>query len=270
MKRFSLLVFVSIAAFFLLALDSSAIVTGNLGLSESDPSGVSSYSSFDWNYVYQVSGASGVAVDPYWVLMAGHVSQGNITHNGITYTALESITHPDADLRLVRYDKAFDGWYPIYTEDIPVPPPPQTQKLTGLMVGYGRSGNVLSSTTYEWHGSATAGTKRWGDSLIDSTGSQAGIGDYFILSFDTNATTYAAGAADKDSGGGVFVQADGIWYLAGTLVSVTGSSGAYTGSVAVDLRSYDNWIMQTIPEPSVVLLVSIAGGLIYTIKRRIS
>lgn len=254
-------------ALLVFATSAHGIVTGNITVSESNPNGYAPYTDFNWSYVYQVGGASGVAIAPYWLLTAKHVTPGNIVVNSITYNLVQTIAHPSADIRVALYDKPFPGYYPIYTGGFPGIPSPPAHRLTGIMVGYGRTGNVTSSTTYSWHGSSTAGTKRWGDARIDALGTDATLGDYFIQPFDTGVTTYAAGGADKDSGGGVFVKSGGTWYLAGTMVSVTGESGTYNGTVSVRLPSYASWIAQQIPEPTVAFSLLIGGGLLAAMRR---
>src|SRR4051812_11059789 len=59
------------------------------------------------NMVGQFGGASGVAIDPFWVLTAAHVDGGQFVLPGIgTYNVVQNVTHPFADLRLLRVDQA--------------------------------------------------------------------------------------------------------------------------------------------------------------------
>ncbi len=257
-----------VIAFFLSGM-TYAIVTDDIPTSEASPASTTTYSDFVWDYIYSVGGASGVAVSSYWLLTAKHVTSGNIVIGSETYYLQETVAHASADIRLARYDKAFPGYYPIYTGNFPGIPGPKSDRLTGLMVGYGRTGNVLSSTTYEWHGSSTAGTKRWGDSLIDDTENDSNIGDYFIQYFNTDDTNYAAGAADRDSGGGVFVKSGGTWYLAGTMVAVTPSNSPYTGTVSVRLPSYAGWIVGVIPEPATAFSLIVGAGFLFILRQSV-
>lgn len=261
---------VSLTMVLLLASISvaKAIVTEDISRSESNPDGYPPYTDFDWSFVYRVGGASGVAVASHWLLTAKHVTPGDITVGSLTYHLLETTPHPSADIRLARYDQAFPGFYPIYTGGFPGIPAPAHNRLKGLMVGFGRTGNVLSETTYEWHGAETAGTKRWGDARIDAIGNGEGIGDYFVQYFSTNVTSYAAGAADKDSGGGVFVKSDNVWQLAGVMVSVIPDASPYTGTISVRLPSYAGWIAGVIPEPATGLSLLVGAVLLGALRRR--
>lgn len=262
------LIFVSgIIVFFPIVQQADAVVTDDIPLSESDPSGTTVYNGFNWDVVYNIPGGSAVAVDSHWTLTADHVAGGSFTSGGITYSVLEEHSHSEADIRLTRYDNSFPDWYPIYSGTYPLPPPPKVTKMTGLMVGYGRSGNVLTDTTYDWDGSSTEGTRRWGDSLIDSAGNSTDVGDYIDLNFDNTATNYAGGAGYRDSGGGIFVY-DTEWYLGGIMSRVlTPEAGVYSGTRAVDLTSYETWITQKIPEPGTGLLLLTAGILLFANRR---
>jgi len=261
---------VSLALLFhAMAPGAGAIVTEDISRSESNPNGYAPYTDFDWSFVYRVGGASGVAIAPNWILTAKHVTPGDITVGSLTYHLLETVAHPTADIRVARYDQAFPGYYPIYTGEFPGIPAPAHKRLIGLMVGFGRTGDVLTSTTYSWHDGTTAGVKRWGDARIDALGNDPGLGDFFVQNFNTAVSDYAGGGADKDSGGGVFVNSGGTWYLAGTMVNVTGDPGAYTGTVSVRLPSYAGWIASVIPEPATGVSVLAGAGLLWALRRRV-
>src|SRR4051812_3905589 len=65
-----------------------------------------------FNMVGQFGGASAVAIDPFWVLTAAHVDGGQFVLPGIgTYNVVQDVTHPFADLRLLRVDQAM----PVYS-----------------------------------------------------------------------------------------------------------------------------------------------------------
>src|SRR3954468_15270284 len=60
-----------------------------------------------YNMVGQFGGASAVAIDPFWVLTAAHVDGTTFTLPGVgTFNVVQDVTHPVADLRLLRVDSA--------------------------------------------------------------------------------------------------------------------------------------------------------------------
>ena len=100
--------------FFLsLVLPVSAIVVQDYTLAEAAPAGL------DWNYVYNYKGSSAVSVGEGWLLTAAHVADdggdGSLTIGTTVYQQQQIEYHPNADLALVRYDKAFPGSYGLYT-----------------------------------------------------------------------------------------------------------------------------------------------------------
>src|SRR4051794_27345516 len=72
----------------------------------------SSDTTFSW--VGSASGASGVIIDPHWVLTARHVGGTNFNLNGTNYTADFAVDHPDADIHLMHFANAFGGFYPLF------------------------------------------------------------------------------------------------------------------------------------------------------------
>ena len=64
-----------ISIFILLFVNSSmGIATSNVSVSENNPSNISDFSSFDWDYIYSFKGSSGIAIHSNWLLTAGHVA----------------------------------------------------------------------------------------------------------------------------------------------------------------------------------------------------
>lgn len=235
-----------------LVLPVSAIVVQDYGAAEAAPS-VSGLD-LDWGHVYNYKGSSAVAVGGGWLLTAEHVADdggsGSLTIDGMVYTQQEIVPHPLADdLALVRYDKAFPGYYDLYTGSIPQSL--TDPKLPVLMVGYGTTGTVSSASWTTVNGGAAwgRGTKRWGSQQIDITESED---EEFLMYFNSSRTAYEAGAGYGDSGSGVFYKDGDTWKLAGITVSI---DGAFSHMNAMSMPYYADWVMDTIPEPAAIGLM---------------
>lgn len=242
---------------------ASAIIVADYSVATNSPSG-----SWDvnWNYVYNYQGSSGVAVGPNWLLTAAHVADDlfptTLVIGGTNYYQKEVIFHRaaddpahtnKADLALVRFDKAFPGYYPLYTNTFPTQTFPKDKRLNAVLIGFGTTGSVFT-TYYTDSGVGNTGTNRWGTQKIDRTISadydigltpvenmtyNNGIQMEFSLS-DT--TTYEAGLGVRDSGGGTFVKdTDAIWKLAGINTTRYGGPTNWTDVFAISIPAYAVW-----------------------------
>jgi hypothetical protein len=259
-----------------MAENLSAIVVQDYTVAANPPAGDWD---LDWNYVYNYKKSSSVAIGEYWILTAAHVADdnssilnfSNIVVNGTVYYPQEIILHaaaddPDhsnnTDLALVRFDKPFPGWYPLYAGEFPTRP--SSSKLNAALVGYGVTGTVSSAYyTPAPYNDPSSGIKRWGSQQIDgdmtfSYPSDGPAGYFtnaigFKMDFDLTNTDYEAGVAAYDSGGGAFVQDGATWTLAGINTTILKSSlltpsGSADRIFAVSVPAYTNWITQTMDE----------------------
>ncbi len=253
------------------SLVTHAIVVDDYTTAEDDPANY--YNSFNWDYIYNVNGSSGVAVDDYWLLTAHHVADDGPADLS-SRTAQEIIYHdaaddPDndnnADLALIRYDNEFPGSYNLYTGNFPSSGP---NRVTGIAVGFGNTGTTRDSS-YDTNSTGN-GTKRWGTNTVDQTleynGSAETTNKGLQSYFDLNDSSYEAGLATFDSGGGIFVQVNSEWNLAGINTNNFGSSsdeeGEYGGFLSVSTQEYSTWINTTIPEPSSFLMLFLGAGVV--------
>ncbi len=265
----------------LFATPAVALVTDDTAGSEVDPAGTVG---LNWDYVYNYKGCSAVAVDTHWLVTTAHVADDEPGWSrdigGTTYTEQEVVYHSagddpehatDADLALVRLDKALPGHYEIYTGSYPLSP--ASERLEAVLVAHGRSGTVASGGEFYSGTAGTEGTKRWGTNVIDGidpTLSEAGYTYEAIkMDFSEGDTAYEAGADGCDSGGGVFVRdaADGdTWKLGGTITVVFGEEGSRTSTGAAELAAYNTWITGTVPEPMSMSLLAL--GATAVLRRR--
>lgn len=231
---------------------------------------------------------SAVAISPWWVLTAGHNLDTN--DNGqvdpgiqITFTlnfgsnqshafsVSQYILNPgfsgflnptvNGDLALLRLSQALPASLPIYS--LWTAPVSVGQEFT--VAGYGQSGSGDSGYTV----SASTTTKRVGGNVVDSFWQASGHNEVFIYDFDSPSTYGAAGGSlgnawetligPGDSGGPMFVDSNGILYIAGintfTMGGNNGRFGDEGGGILV--APYLDWIQSTaaIPEPEAIPLL---------------
>lgn len=253
----------------LVAASASAIVVQDYSAAEAAPAGL------NWSYVYNYNGSSAVAVGGGWLLTAAHVADDgpqppdpySLSIGGTVYNQQEIVYHSDgadrADLALVRFDRDFPGYYPLYTE----PNPNSLVGLGVLMVGFGTTGTVYAD--YFTASGAGRNTRRWGSQVIDRArpfnypaggmvGYTKNLG--FWMDFDLGHTTHEAGTGLGDSGGGTFYNDGGVWKLVGIMTSRQEGeiAGQYTGTYAVSMPAYAGWIATAIPEPGAIRLIGLS------------
>lgn len=253
-------IFSTILLLYVLAGQVLAIVVDDYAVATNAPSG--SWD-LDWNYIYRYKRSTATPVGGAWLLTAAHVADdafdSTVVVNGTNYVQKEIIYHsaaddpdnnPKADLALVRFDKNFPGTYSLYTGEFPSQ---FNRRLNAILVGYGRTGTV--SLTSFTDSSTGGGVKRWGTQKIDGetsasydVGGVVGVttNNGIQMLFTLTDTAYEAGVATYDSGGGTFVEEDGVWKLAGVNTVRYGVSPNYTGTFAVRISAYETWITNII------------------------
>lgn len=251
--KYTLYLFITYLCMPMIAI---AIAVSDLPISEASPANIAAYSDFNWDHVYNYKNSSAVAVHDNWLITAAHVADdgadGSLIVQGEVYTQMQQVYHPDADLALIRYDKAFPGFYP-RVNSVPV-------GSEVVIVGFGRPGNVVStfSQGYFTETGLDRSTKRWGTNKIDmedtynTTTPIISTNQGFQISISRspvfyNPTIYEAGCNIGDSGCGIFTKQGGIWKLVGHLIGRYGISlTQFTQNIAVSISHYKDWINNVI------------------------
>jgi hypothetical protein len=254
----------------------------------------SSDTTFQW--VGQVGGASGVLIDPHWVLTAGHVGGNQFTLNGTTYTADATFNHPTADLHLMHFAETFGGFYSLYSGS--------TTDHIANIVGFGNTATQRTDHKgYQDVGSA--GTRRAAtNNIAFSTPIASGSFNTICIAADLDsadpdtpspynrdwftdggATANEGGVLAGDSGGAWLIDTGGGNYqLAGISLYIATDDqnappgeamlyGAYgfSGAAAADLTNALNrdWVTSTVPEPASMSILALGlTGALFRKRRR--
>lgn len=215
-----------------------------------------------------MAGGSGVYLGNGYVLTAKHVSIGDITFGSAVYHVDSSVGKIPINVPGSNVDLAVFK----LTES------PNVAAVTLYGGGVERIGGVLSvvagwgvgrdpsvsvdSNIVAW-GNASTRAHRWGTQTVVAAGfAPAGDGypySYFALQTHAAGTSQSSAALTVyDSGGALFTNVDGNWYLSGIAAGVQKSGSSTFGddlvpgdmNQFVNVAPYKNQILTLVPEPS--------------------
>ncbi len=151
---------------------------------------------------------------------------------------------------------------------------------TGSSVGFGRFGTGLTGDVLD-----VPGTKRAGTNVIDIFGTDQGwAGDILVTDFDnpldasdslfgdSSPTDLELQVAAGDSGGAMFIEENGSWFLGGVTSFIAagadGNPNADYGDISAYTRvsAYTDWINSVVPAPGTGGVFAI--GLLAVTRRR--
>lgn len=236
-------------------------------------------------------GGSAVHIGGGWMLTANHVGPfDSATFDGTTFysrdTSIATVQLGTADMKLFRLTETPT----VSAANIYAGSSENTGSATIIGWGVGRDPNVaVNSSTVGWGNNSTS-AKRWGlNNPAGLTTINSGGYDFealFTILGSSNGVPPGSGANEAavtllDSGGGMFQQIDGIWYLIGIATNVeTFGSSSFGNNANIAGRGdanfyarvsnyYDQILSVTaIPEPSAAMLICLSMAALFVRRTR--
>lgn len=223
------------------------------------------YAGSGWQWQGEWGGFTGTPIGTNWFLSAQHVGGqigDELVLDGQRYRTTAFFDDPETDLRLWRVCRPFPSFAPLAST---------TSEIGKVCVIYGRGASRGAEVTVTNSGAAQLrgwmwapgpGKLHWGLNRIsgsESFGSFAG--GLLWAAFDATGGAEEAIAAVGDSSGGVFINQNGRWELAGITYAVSGPFNYSPDSVAFNASLFDRrglyqpdangWVLVTgvVPQP---------------------
>ncbi len=215
---------------------------------------------------------TGTPIAPNYFITAAHLggSVGDtFVYNGVDFTTTAEYTPPDgSDLAIWQVSGTFSSYASINTNS----------NLVGQEIGvFGRSagdgpttapdGTTLSG--WQWSSNSLTGALSWGTNTVAYEGAVSGLTGQFIgFEFNKALGPNTAALSSGDSGGGVFVQNNGVWVLAGVnsaasgpynTVSNGGSATQFNASLYDSSGLYYSGTTQATTGPSISFATSLSS-----------
>lgn len=243
-------------------------------------------------------GGSGTAISPHFVLTAGHVGGMTFSFSGGTYTAVERINHPTADISLLRFNETFTEFSMPYFGGV--------LGADVTLVGFGNTGvERQAGDAFPWTGYNDVGgfgTRRAATNRVefvdfaDVAGYHTNSLWYDLDFYDPRTpapnqvdTFGLGGALDNeggllggDSGGAALLNLGGVWRIVGVNTFIgdvvgpnpPGGQSAYMdyGDVfgSTNVGFYQDWIAQNAPEavPEPATIAALGLGAMALLRKR--
>ncbi|MGD1019922.1 MAG: hypothetical protein ABSA12_11465 [Verrucomicrobiia bacterium] len=171
---------------------------------------------------YPVGNWLGTPIAPQFFISAAHIygsTNDVFVFRGVTYHPVAQYTTLDSDLAIWQVAETFPYYAPLYTSSGETNSP-------AMVFGRGTDRGVpvvVEGLTNGWTWGVTNWVERWGQSTVSSvTNFGLGIGDVLQCTFDGDTGSNTCDISYGDSGGGVFIENDGVWELAGINYSADG------------------------------------------------
>jgi hypothetical protein len=249
--------------------------TGDPAHNTTAPGGALADSGWQWQGNWR--GFAGTPVDSRWFLTAQHLNGAvgeDFWYAGRAYRATAVFPDPASDLALWRVCGEFPAFAPLYAASDEVG---RECVLYGTGLGRGEPLTVTNQSGSEflrgWRWAADTQRLRWGVNRIEEVQDYAGTADAVLRgTFDADGGSEEATLTGGDSGGGLFIQTDGGWKLAGVALGVEGpfrhaSEGEDIAASVFDkgglyLEEEDGWALtpfQPRPQPGAFFVTRVSA-----------
>lgn len=179
-----------------------------------------------YDLIGQWGGFSGVPIGPHHALVARHTGGSvgqTFTFQSVGYTTTAFYNDTASDLRIIEISGTFPTWAELYRD---------SDELTKTLTVHGRNrvrgtavsissdpkgwlvGTTNVNSNVTWGKNVVSGFAGYQSASIKSTVT-AGNANLLYFNFDEAGITNEAATTAGDSGGGIFIQDDGVWKLAG-------------------------------------------------------
>ena len=240
------LAYIMLAGIALCPIAGNAVLfysTGDTNYNTTAPSG--SLQDSGWQFQGEFLQYLGTPIAPHHFITVKHLGVylgATFAFDGKTYTTINAAVDPDSDLILYEVDGTFPFYAPLYTDSNEVEKP-----LVVFGRGVHRGDPVyvngdLRGWKWELYDSGQDDLlMRWGENEVSGVdiafpGGPVEPGNpdespVLVFAFDEAEGANECALADKDSGGGVFIQdpADDVWKLAGINYTVNPYAYSYDG-----------------------------------------
>jgi MYXO-CTERM domain-containing protein len=176
-----------------------------------------------WQYEGRWGQFLGTAISPRHFITAEHVGGAvgqTFSYHGKTYTTKAVYDDPKTDLRIWLVDRPFtDAYAQLYRG---------TSEVGKQAIFYGRGTQrganvVVNNQLKGWQWGAYDGQQSWGtNNIMGLVNGGTGIGTVLRYTFDAGGGRNEGTVSGYDSGGGGFVNDNGVWKLAGVNFSAKG------------------------------------------------